>query len=131
MTPQDYKNKGFELSLNLNQSVIDRAESDVIRSYVTPILPTYQSSDEDVKSCIMNFAFLLILQRTTVKATRAGAKEKNDAYGITASTENRLQECALSAHSSLEVLRKKEGANAKAEIYDICGVYFQTNFIGV
>lgn len=41
MTPQEYTSRGFPVSLHIDQSVIDRAERDVIDAYIRPIVPDY------------------------------------------------------------------------------------------
>lgn len=124
-----YKAHGYEVSNLIDQATIDRAEADVRQSYITPILGADAQGD-DVDMAVGNLAFLLLLQRS-VMATRAGAKIKTTQASINAETWQVVaQECA-SCHLRLEGLRKKDGANTRAEIFDICKIYFKSNFVSI
>lgn len=124
-----YRAHGFEISNLIDQATITRAEDDVRQSYIAPILGTDAHGD-DVDMAVGNLAFLLLLQRS-VMATRAGAKIKTTQTSINAETWQVVaQECA-SCHARLEALRCKNGANARAEIFDICKIYFKSNFISI
>lgn len=130
MTRQWYIEHGYKLSALIEQAEIDRAEADVIAAYISPIKGGAEIAQGIVDAVTANLAFLLLLQRS-VFATRAGAKTKTgynsadvDAWAI-------LQQEAASCHLALESLKTQEGANADAEVIDICRIYFKTNFISI
>lgn len=125
MTPQDYANKGFPISLHIDQAVINRAEADVREAYVTPIVGT-QTGDA-VADATANLAFMLMAQRN-VFVTRAGAKEKTNANSRAAEAWETLQEMAHTCAMKIDALRNLPGANKTAEVHDICRIYFKTNF---
>lgn len=128
MDKQYYKENGYELSQLIEQSVIDRAESEVDEAYITPIIGADRRSEEVVKRAIANLAFLLILQRT-IFATRAGAKIKVGYNSADADAWEKLSQQAMSCHLALENLRKQPYASKDAEVLDICKIYFKTNFL--
>lgn len=130
MTRQWYIEHGYKLSALIEQAEIDRAEKDVTAAYVSPIKGDAEIPQGVLEAVTGNLAFLLLLQRS-VFATRAGAKTKTgynsadvDAWAI-------LQQEAASCHLALETLKTQEGANADAEVTDICKIYFKTNFINI
>lgn len=130
MTRQWYIEHGYKLSALIEQAEIDRAEADVTAAYISPIKGGAEIAQGIVDAVTANLAFLLLLQRS-VFATRAGAKTKTgynsadvDAWAI-------LQQEAASCHLGLESLKTQEGANADAEVIDICRIYFKTNFISM
>lgn len=126
MTPQEYANKGFAVSLHIDQSVIDRAEADVRAAYITPILGE-NAQGEAVNDAIANLAFLAMTQRN-VFVTRSGAKEKTNANSRTAEAWETLQEMAHTCAMKIETLRQLPDANKSAKVNDICRLYFKTNF---
>lgn len=123
-----YKEHGYELSSLIDQHAIDRAESEVRRCYVVPIVGELSGSEVD--EAVGNLAFLLILQRSIV-GTRAGAKIKNTQTSQNAEAWSIVAQEALSCHERLEVLRRLNGADQRAEIFDICKIYFKSNFISL
>lgn len=129
MTPQEYANKGFAVSLHIDQQIIDRAEKDVRAAYVTPILGE-NAQGEAVNDAIANLAFMVMTQRS-VFVTRSGAKEKTNANSRTAEAWETLQEMAHTCHMKIAALRELPGANKAAEVNDICRLYFKTNFFYV
>lgn len=129
MTPQEYNQKGFAVSLHIDQSIIDRAENDVREAYITPILGADASGDV-VEDALANLAFMAMTQRN-VFVTRSGAKEKINANSRQAEAWDTLQEMAHTCAMKIASLRELPGANAKAEVHDICRIYFKTNFFYV
>ena len=124
-----YKQHGFEVSNLIDQATISRAEDDVRRAYIAPILGDSAEGDE-VDLAVGNLAFLLILQRSIV-ATRAGAKVKQTQTSNNAEAWAVIAQEALACHGRLEALRKMDGANASAEVYDVCKLYFKSNFFSI
>lgn len=129
MTPKEYNDKGFAVSLHIDQSIIDRAEADVREAYIKPILGADASGDE-VEDALANLAFMAMTQRN-VFVTRSGAKEKTNVNSRTAETWETLQEMAHTCAMKIETLRALPGANNIARVHDICRIYFTTNFFYV
>lgn len=130
MTKQWYIAHGYKLSAQIEESEIARAEHDVILAYVSPIVGEATIQADVREAAVGNLAFLLLLQRS-VFATRAGAKVKTGYNSADASAWDILQQEAASCHLQLETLRQQEGANADAEVTDICKIYFKTNFLNL
>lgn len=130
MTKQWYLEQGYKLSAQIEEAEIARAEADVKAAYVAPIVGTANVPAEMVQRAVGNLAFLLLLQRS-IFATRAGAKVAAGYNSQSASAWDVLQQEASACHLALETLRKQPGANAEAEVCDICKIYFKTNFISL
>lgn len=131
MTKQWYLEQGYKLSAQIEEAEIARAEADVAAAYVAPIVGTAANVPADmVQKTVGNLAFLLLLQRS-IFATRAGAKVSAGYNSQSASAWDVLQQEASACHLALETLRKQPGANANAEVCDICKIYFKTNFISM
>lgn len=130
MTRQWYIEHGYKLSALIEQAEIDRAEADVTVAYVTPIKGEAEIAQGVLDAVTGNLAFLLLLQRS-VFATRAGAKTKTGYNSADVDAWTILQQEAASCHLALEVLKNQTGANADAEIIDICKIYFKTNFFNI
>ena len=75
-------------------------------------------------------AFLLMLQRS-IFLTRAGAKIKTGYNSQEADAWAKLQQAAMSCHLALVELRKVPGADASAEVLDVCKIYFKSNFFSL
>ena len=130
MTRQWYQEHGFKMSSLIDETEIARAEADVTAAYVVPIVGAAIVPETVCENAIANLAFLLLLQRTTF-LTRAGAKTKTGYNSQDAGDWARLQDAATSCHLALETLRAQAGVNAKANVTDICKIYFKTNFISL
>lgn len=127
MTAQEYQQAGLALSLQVQQSEIDRAEEKVTSAYIRPIVGEYDSTDEAQKAAVMELAYLFLLQTANAKMTRAGAKQVNITSGNNVSQYEVLQQ---QAHSCAIALRELERMNAKqnTRFDDICRIFFKTNF---
>ena len=131
MTPSEYRAKGFQLSSLIDQNIIDKAESDIIESYIKPINPTLPSTDDVYKNALMTLSFFLICKRTNDFATRSGSKEKKNEFSDKSTGWDNLQALATDCHLALEKLKETNGANLNFAIIDICGIYFKTNFFHI
>lgn len=130
MTPQWYNEHGYKVSQYIEQSEIDRAEADVRRAYVEPIVGNADVSGDLVDGTVGCLAHLLLLQRT-IFATRAGAKFKTGYNSQETDAWAKLQQEATSCHLLLQELRGQAGVNADAVVTDICKIYFKTNFFSL
>lgn len=129
MTKDWYIQHGFKMSSQIDQAEIDRAEADVTKAYVNPIVNGATVPTETRENAIGNLAFLLLLQRSTF-VTRAGAKFKTGYNSQNAGDWEQLQDAAMTCHVALEALRDAAGAK-NAKVTDICKIYFKTNFISL
>ena len=127
MTVQEYITAGFEISAQIKQTAITRAENDVINSYIIPIIGAdYVAAD--LKNEIMTLAFCLLLRRNVVK-TRFGAEQKNNQYATVMNVEskelnNQIAGYAMPVIQSLiESTESKTKPKTVRDIID-CGYYF-------
>lgn len=130
MTKQWYQEHGFKVSTYIDDAEIARAEKTVRDAYIAPIVGSASVSQSVIEDAVAELAFLYMLQQS-VFLTRAGAKTKTGYNSQDADVWSRLQQAATSCHLALENLRKQPGANAAAEIVDVCKIYFKTNFISM
>lgn len=133
MTKDWYLQHGFKLSPLIEQAEIANAEKDVRTAYITPILGSAAVPSEYeavVENAVGNLAFLLMLQRS-IFLTRAGAKIKTGYNSQEADAWAKLQQAAMSCHLALVALRKVPGADASAEVLDVCKIYFKSNFFSL
>ena len=86
MTAIDYNLSGYEISKQVSDEVITRAENDVLNSYVIPIIGN-GATIEEYKCEVMALAYCLMLRRNITK-TRFGSEIKNNQYGIVMQYEN-------------------------------------------
>ena len=86
MTASDYNLSGYEISKQVSDEVITRAENDVLNSYVIPIIGE-TATIEDYKCEVMALAYCLMLRRNITK-TRFGSEIKNNQYGTVMQYEN-------------------------------------------
>ena len=127
MTVQEYITAGFEISAQIKQAAITRAENDVINSYIIPIIGDDYVAD-DLKNEIMTLTFCLLLRRNVVK-TRFGAEQKSNQYATVMTVEskelnNQIAGYAMPVIQSLiESTESKTKPKTVRDIID-CGYYF-------
>lgn len=131
MTKQDYLDAGYKLSLQVDQSEIARAEDEVDAAYISPIVGSAQIPTDIRAKVVMCLAFMLLCKRK-IFATRAGGALKATAQSVRADEQETIGEMAKTCHLYLQELRKVDGVeNPTAEVTDICGVYFKTNYFSL
>ena len=124
MTVQEYITAGFEISAQIKQAAITRAENDVINSYIVPIVGTDYIAD-DLKNEIMTLTFCLLLRRNVVK-TRFGAEQKSNQYATVMNVESKELNNQIAGYA-MPVITSLIGSNLKPKtVRDIidCGYYF-------
>lgn len=129
MTATEYINRGFNVSAHIEQQVIDRAESDVRQAYIVPIVGDV-TCNEVVNDALANLAYLQMM-KSSVFFTRSGAKTKRTNDSDNADVWQALQQQAQVCAMKIEALRQVDGANKQAKVTDICGIYFNTNFLNL
>lgn len=157
MTAKEYITHGYRLSLQVQQTDIDRAEADAVVCYYLPLLGIYDQTGAEIDAlraellsaeawsgekyyiarAIASVAFLLLLQRSQY-ATRSGAVTPSSDGATSASGWDVLaqtaKDCAVYVDIMQRYLAEQEGEADKrkailtAKVRDICGVYFSTNF---
>lgn len=127
MTAEQYRAAGYRVSLQVTQLEIDRAEADVLASYVSKVAPAYSTNDADVKAAVMQLAVILLLNRHAV-ATRSGGKTKEtpqqstNAYASQGDVEN--------ADRLLRKVQTVAGLPSKL-VDDIAGIYYRNTFVAL
>lgn len=132
MSIEDYKQAGYSVSALIAQAQIDRAEADVMQAYIMP-LQADADPIEDVlcRRALMELVMLLVLQRS-IFATRSGAKEKQMPQSYSADRWNILSQSAMVCSMKLRTYAESTGVTDwRKRITDICGVYFDTNFLNL
>ena len=127
MTPSEYQAAGYRVSLQVMQSEIDRAEREVTEAYIAKVVPTFSSTDADVKAAVMQLAVILLTNRHAV-ATRSGGKTKGtpqlsqNAYASQGDVDN--------ADRLLRKVQSVDGLPSKL-VDDIAGIYYRNVFVGL
>lgn len=130
ITKEDLKNEGFEVSLNLDQQTITRAESDIEEAYIKPIIKDVDMTLFDactLKKARLNLTFLTLLSRS-LASTRAGAKMKISTSSSIPNPWDSLGEVGSVCDFYLHQLKKQSG-KSRVKVNDILKIYFRTNFI--
>lgn len=128
MTPQEYRQAGFNVSLHIDTAFIERAEAAVWDNYIKPIAPSADKTTKQIKVAIMLLSYMFILQNSTV-ATCSGAKKKdNENGGASVDITRQLEELGKQACSVIDRLKERPDAVKGAECVDILGIYFKTNY---
>lgn len=136
MTIEEFQAYGFAVSSHITQGQIDQAEYDVTNAYVLPIFPDYREWEESdermtvVYVAVLYLTFYLLLQRSIV-ATRTGAKEKVVQNSRNATILSQLEQGSKACHLRIEEMRRLDGADTRAEIFDIIGIYFKSNYVSL
>lgn len=129
MNTQDYRADGYTLSQWIDQAKITKAENDIVKAYIAPLMGRVPSQEEretePYRSAIMQLSFLLVSQRSAV-ATRAGAKVKMTEQSNTPAYEDILHQNAPTAVRYLQDIAPFEIISKKVD--DICGIFFKSNY---
>ena len=133
MTANDYILAGYEMSKQVSEEVITRAERDVMEAYVIPILGA-EATIEENKCDVMALAFCLLLRRNVVK-TRFGSEIKNNQYGTVMQYESGVlnQQIAGICQPVFKSLKEKAGADTDIPEYSVENIlmgYMPTRLCG-
>ena len=126
MTITEYINAGSELSQQVKQSAVDRAETDVINSYIVPIIgSSYVAAN--LKNEIMTLSFCLLLRRNVVK-TRFGAEQKNNQYATVMNVESKELNRQIAGYALPVITSLIDKSVSKVKSKDVrdiidCGYY--------
>ena len=122
MTAAEYVAAGYKVSLQLEQSVIDAVEAEVVRNYIEPVTGTpYDSQDIAQKTALMSFAFIGI-SRAQIFGTRSGGTLKNTAESMRAELDAITARYGVQAHGLLA------GLGDVSRCIDVYGLYFKSQF---
>lgn len=131
MNVQDYKSRGYAVSMQIEQAAIDRAEADVIAAYLDPVGSRNEDNQREYDEALMTLASTLILQRSIV-ATRAGAKEKTTAQSVSAERYNiQVQQVAACQFRLSQFARKCNVDKPWRLVTDICHIYWKSFYKGI
>ena len=114
MTIEQYIGKGLELSKQVANEIINKAEQDVFRAYVKPLVGD-DADFNDYTDEIMDLAYCLLLRRNIIK-TRFGAEIKSTQYGSQIANDNNTMMLQIAGICSLAVKSLKE-KTTKSEPY--------------
>lgn len=129
MTAQEYRAAGYEVSMQIDTAVIQRAENEVRAAYIAPI--TSKGDDvAEVKQAVMSLAFLRMCQQRFF-ATRSGGKTKTNEFGQDFDAWAKVQEMAGVCDMHIKAVRALDGSKQDAKVADICRIYFKTNWLGM
>lgn len=119
MTANDYILAGYEMSKQVSEEVITKAERDVMSAYVIPILGA-EATIEENKCDVMALAYCLLLRRNVVK-TRFGSEIKNNQYGTVIQYESGVlnQQIAGICQPVFKSLKSKAGAETEITEYSL------------
>lgn len=126
MTVDQYIEEGFEISKQVTQEVIDRAESDILNAYYLPIMGDDTNAERD-RAEIMALTFCLLLRRT-VQKTRFGAEQKRNQFGSYPGADGRDSERHIASVASVAInsLRAKTTKTEVTSVIDIIDFNFYT-----
>ncbi len=130
MTPQWYREQGYEISANFSEAIIDKAEKEVWDAYIAPILPTADPQDETIQTILARLAYYYLCLFNN-KITRKGAKTKLDENS--ANTENDTRKLAIEragANNAFQQLLKLDGAQKNNNVTDILNLWLATDVLG-
>ena len=119
MTANDYILAGYEMSKQVSEEVITKAERDVMSAYVIPILGA-EATVEENKCDVMALAYCLLLRRNVVK-TRFGSEIKNNQYGTVMQYESGVlnQQIAGICQPVFKSLKSKAGPETVTTEYSL------------
>lgn len=132
MNVQDYRQAGFNLSTQIEQAVIDRAEADIKQCYLLPLVGSAEVDLEtgNFRDALSNLAYLLILQRS-IAGTRAGAKQKQTAQSAEVSRWEIGSQQATVCAEKLQICAESVGVQKPWRVCkDICGIFYKTQILG-
>lgn len=129
LTVVSLKAHGFNVSQQLDQSKVDRAEEEIKANYFTPLFSgAIDYTVEPYYTALASLVFLLLVKRNVI-VTRTGTEKKANEFANSV-YESELSEAIQSAAASYKSVRALRTI-ADGRPTDICGIYFKTNFIHI
>ena len=125
MTAQEYQNEGYRVSLQTEQTIIDRIEGEVKINYIIPVAGTYDSTLTGHKAALMALAFIGLCQ-AQLFSSRTGGVRKNNGESEKAEFDTIKARCAPVAHALLKSIG--DGSDPLDHVSDVYGIYYTTNF---
>lgn len=122
--------RGYRVSVNTDQALIDRAEREVYEAYIAPILPSSTMDDDEVAAALMELAYVRMCASNAV-VTKSGAKEKTSASSVSADYESISAVHRPVCKMRINALRLLPGATKDAKVNDILKLYYKTNFFSL
>lgn len=128
MTAKEYRDRGYEVSMQIEQAVIDRAEREITEAYIKP-LTDKGVEDADVKEAVFALAYLRMTQQRFF-ATRSGGKTKTNEFGQDYDQWAKVAEWGAVCDMWLSKVAKANGKRTDV-VTDICRIYFKSNWLGM
>ena len=125
MTAQDYQAAGYRVSLQTEQTVINRIETEVKDNYITPVAGAYDEHEPGHKAALMALAFIGLCQ-AQLFSSRTGGVRKNNGESERAEFDTIKARTAPVAHALLASIG--DGSDPLDKVHDVYGIYFTTNF---
>ena len=120
--------RGYRVSVNTDQALIDRSEREVYEAYIAPILPSSTMDDDEVSAALMELAYVRMCAISNAVVTKSGAKEKTSASSVSADYESIAALHRPVCKMRINALRLLPGATKDAKVNDILKLYYKTNF---
>lgn len=120
--------RGYRVSVNTDQALIDRAEREVYEAYIAPILPSSTMDDDEVAAAMMELSYVRMCAISNAVVTKSGAKEKTSASSVSADYESISSVHRPVCKMRISALRLLPGATKYAKVNDILKLYYKTNF---
>ena len=125
MTAQDYQSAGYRVSLQTEQTVINRIETEVKDNYINPVAGAYDEHEPGHKAALMALAFIGLCQ-AQLFSSRTGGVRKNNGESERAEFDTIKARTAPVAHALLMSIG--DGSDPLDKVHDVYGIYFNTNF---
>lgn len=126
VTANDMKAAGYRVSLQMNDTEVQRAVDDVVGAYLEKVCE-FDDADTDQREAAMSLAYVLLLRRHAV-ATRSGGKTKLSP-SMSENAEPTKQDLDR-ADMQLRKVMANEGILSK-QVDDIAGIYYRNTFLGL
>ena len=128
MTIEWYIEHGFDISAQLSAEVLKRAEDNIIKCYLLPIVDGVPNYDEDLYTeALANLTFLLLAQQN-MKVTRAGAKVKETDTSDTVAPYEIAPAYYELCYKALYDLCESTGRSEFPKMQDVCRLFYKSNY---
>lgn len=126
VTANDMKAAGYRVSLQMNDTEVQRAVDDVVGAYLEKVCEV-DEADTDQREAAMSLAYVLLLRRHAV-ATRSGGKTKLSP-SMSENSEPTKQDLDRADMQLRKVMAN--GGIVSKQVDDIAGIYYRNTFLGL
>ena len=130
MTSEWYRSNGFEVSANLSESRIEKAEKAVWNAYILPVIPSADLQDETLQKQLATLAYYYLCLENA-KITRKGTKSKTDEHSVTISPgADQLALERTMANTAFNQIMKRADATGTGTVDDILRIWLSSTLLG-